>query len=86
MSILNDWNSDKSWILAAGVVIGTAGLKLLTSKEAKKAYVHMAAAGLEVRDYLCDMSGAFRAKVNDIYRKAKELKAQNDAEADVYAE
>ena len=38
-------NSDKSWILAAGVVIGTAGLKLLTSKEAKKSYVHMAAAG-----------------------------------------
>ena len=86
MSMLNDWNSDKSWILAAGVVIGTAGLKLLTTKEAKKAYVHMAAAGLEVRDYLFDKSSAFRAEVNDIYQKAKELKAQNDAEADVFAE
>lgn len=37
-------------IFAGGVLFGTAGLKLLTSRDAKKAYTHAAAAALRMKE------------------------------------
>ena len=33
-----------------GTLFGSAGVKLLTSKDAKKAYTHITAAGLRMKD------------------------------------
>ena len=35
---------------AGGTLFGSVGIKLLTSKDAKKAYVHATAAGLRAKD------------------------------------
>ena len=35
---------------AGGALFGSFGVKLLSSKDAKKAYVHMTAAGLRMKD------------------------------------
>ena len=35
---------------AGGVLFGSAGVKLLTSKDARKAYTHITAAGLRMKD------------------------------------
>ena len=35
---------------ACGAVFGSCGVKLLSRKDAKKAYVHMTAAGLRMKD------------------------------------
>ena len=37
-------------MFAAGVLFGTAGIKLLSSKDAKKAYTHTTAAVLRAKD------------------------------------
>ena len=38
----------------SGVLFGTAGIKLLSSRDAKKAYVHTAAAALRVKECVMD--------------------------------
>ena len=40
----------KTGIFAAGVLFGTAGIKLLTSRDAKKVYSHGTAAVLRAKD------------------------------------
>ena len=37
-------------LFAAGTLFGSAGFKLLSSKDAKKAYTHITAAGLRMKD------------------------------------
>lgn len=37
-------------LFAAGLLFGTAGIKLLTSKDAKKLYTHTTAAVLRAKD------------------------------------
>ena len=37
-------------LFAAGLLFGTAGLKILTSKDAKKVYAHTTAAALRAKD------------------------------------
>ncbi len=62
---------DKIGLFAGGVLFGTAGLKILTSKDAKKAYTHTVAAVLRAKE--CIMSVATNAKENaeDILEDAK---------------
>ena len=40
----------KLGIFAGGVLFGTAGIKILSSKDAKKAYTHTTAAVLRAKD------------------------------------
>lgn len=43
-------------LFAAGLLFGTAGLKILTSKDAKKVYAHTTAAALRARTASCTPS------------------------------
>ena len=63
---------------AGGALFGSFGLKLLTSQDAKKAYVQMAAAGLRMKD--CVMGTVTAAQENgaDILASARDL---NEARA-----
>lgn len=47
---MNGSHLKKLGIFAGGVLFGTAGLKVLGSKDAKKLYVNCLAAGLRARD------------------------------------
>ena len=43
----------KLGLFAAGVLFGTAGIKLLGSKDAKKVYAHTTAAALRAKECCC---------------------------------
>ena len=60
---------------AGGVLFGTAGVKALGSKDAKKAYAHTAAFGLRVKD-----------SVMKAVTEAKEINEKKAAEAQEKAE
>lgn len=66
----------KLGIFAGGVLFGTAGIKILSSKDAKKAYTHTTAAVLRAKD--CVMSTAINIKENaeDILADAKDINDQ----------
>ena len=71
-------------MFAAGVLFGTAGIKLLSSKDAKKAYTHITAAVLRAKDSVMKTVTTARENVEDIYSDAKainEQRAEDEAAA-----
>ena len=71
-------------MFAAGVSFGTAGIKLLSSKDAKKAYTHTTAAVLRAKDSVMKTVTTARENVEDIYSDAKainEQRAEDEAAA-----
>lgn len=58
---------------AGGVIFGSVGLKLLTSKDAKTAYVHVAAAGLRAKDFVMETVTTVQENAADILASAKDL-------------
>ena len=66
-------NWKKFGAFAGGVLFGTAGLKILSSKDAKKVYTHTTAAVLRAKE--CVMTTATNIKENaeDILSDAKEI-------------
>ena len=71
-------NWKKAALFAGGTLFGSAGIKLLTSKDAKKAYTNVTAAVLRMKD--CVMETATRVQENcgDILADAKDI---NEARA-----
>lgn len=61
----------KVGLFAAGVLFGTAGIKVLSSKDAKKAYAHITAAALRAKDSVMTTVTAVRESADDIYAEAK---------------
>ena len=51
----------KTGIFAAGVLFGTAGIKLLSSKDAKKFYTNCTAASRSAHQRIHDEDGDFRS-------------------------
>lgn len=49
LNIINKIDAKKTGIFAAGVLFGTAGIKVLSSKDAKKVYTHCTAAVLRAK-------------------------------------
>ena len=71
---------------AGGALFGSAGVKLLTSKDAKKAYTHITAAGLRVKDSVMGTVTGLQENAADILASAKEINeahAAQEAEAQV---
>ena len=64
---------------AAGVLFGTAGLKILGSRDAKKVYAHATAAALRAKDCVMSAITAVRENADDVYADAKAI---NDARAE----
>ena len=71
-------------MFAAGVLFGTAGIKPLSSKDAKKVYTHTTAAVLRAKDSVMETVTAVRENAEDIYADAKAInqqRAQQEADA-----
>ena len=60
----------KTGIFAAGVLFGTAGIKLLTSRDAKKVYSHGTAAVLRAKDCIMKTVTNVQENASDIYAEA----------------
>ena len=69
-------------LFAAGVLFGTAGLKLLSSKEAKSVYAHTTAAVLRAKDCVMQTVTTIREGADDIYADAKAINDHRAAEAE----
>ena len=63
-------------LFAAGVLFGTAGMKLLGSKDAKRAYAQTTAAALRAKDSVMTAVTAVREGADDVYAEAKAINAQ----------
>ena len=71
-------------LFAAGVLFGTVGVKLLSSKDAKKFYAHTTAAALRAKESVMTTATAVRESADDIYAEAKAIndqRAQAEGEA-----
>lgn len=74
----------KFGLFGAGVLLGTAGIKVLSSKDAKKVYTHTTAAVLRAKDSVMETVTAVRENAEDIYADAKAInqqRAQQEADA-----
>ena len=60
-------------LFAAGVLFGTAGLKILGSKDAKKVYAHTTAAVIRAKDCVMKAATAVREGAEDVYADAKDI-------------
>ena len=74
----------KLGLFAAGVLFGTAGIKVLGSKDAKKVYAHTTAAALRAKGGVMKTVTAVREGAEDVYADAKainECRAEAEAAA-----
>ena len=71
----------KFGLFAAGVLFGTAGIKMLSSKDAKKVYTHTTAAVLRAKDSVMETVTTVRESAEDIYADAKAINEQRAEEA-----
>lgn len=75
----------KTGIFAAGVLFGTAGVKILSSKDAKKVYTHCTAAVLRAKESVMKTAAVVQENAEDIYAEAQlinEERAAKEAEFD----
>lgn len=70
----------KIGLFAGGVLFGTAGIKALSSKDAKKAYTQTTAAALRVKDSVMNTVTAVRENADDIYTGAQAINEQRAGE------
>ena len=72
---------------AGGALFGSVGLKLLTSRDAKKVYTHLTAAGLRAQKSVMETVTAVQEEAADILAAAKDANAEREAkEAEVEVE
>ena len=70
----------KTGIFAAGVAFGTAGIKILSSKDAKKVYTDCTAAVLRAKKCVMDTAATIQENAEDIYAEAQQINAKREAE------
>lgn len=73
-------NWTKLGIFASGVLFGTAGVKVLTSKDAKKAYTQTTAAVLRAKECVMTAATNMREGAEDILADAKAINEQRAEE------
>ncbi len=73
-------NWRKVGIFAGGMVLGIVGIKLLSSRDAKKVYTHCTAAALRAKDYIVDQATVLQENCADIYEEAKKINEDRAAE------
>ena len=75
-------NMGKLGLFAGGVLFGTAGLKILTSRDAKKIYTQTTAAVLRAKESVMTTATAIKEGASDILADAKDVNEQRAVEAE----
>ena len=76
-------DAKKIGLFLGGVLFGTAGIKILSSKDAKKAYVQCTAAALRAKDSVMKTVTTVQENAGDVLAEAKQInedRAAKDAE------
>lgn len=80
LDVLKKLNGKMTGIFAAGVLFGTAGIKILASKDAKKVYTNCTAAALRAKDCVMNTVTRIQENAEDIYAEAQQINAERAAE------
>ena len=78
-----DWK--KTGIFAAGVLFGTAGIKALSSDDAKNVYTNCTAAVLRAKSCVMKTAAVIQENAEDIYAGAKQINEERAAKAEAAA-
>lgn len=73
----------KTGIFAAGVLFGTAGIKILSSQDAKKVYTNCTAAVLRAKKCVMKTATTIQENAGDIYAEAKAINDEREVAEEV---
>ena len=79
---LDKINWKKVGTFAGGVLFGTAGIKILSSKDAKKVYTQCTAAVLRAKDCVMKTTNTIQENCSDIYADAVNVNEERAAAAE----
>lgn len=85
-NIFKKIDGKKTGIFAAGVLFGTAGIKLLSGRDAKKVYTKCTAAVLRAKDCIMKTVTNIQENAEDIYAEAKQINETRAEEEKEYAD
>lgn len=80
LECLKKINAKGTGIFAAGVLFGTAGIKILASKDAKKLYTSCTAAVLRAKDCVMKTAAVIQENAEDIYAEAQQINEDRAAQ------
>ena len=83
MKLLKKINGKHTGLFAAGLLLGTAGVKILSSKDAKNVYTKCTAAVLRAKESVMKTVTTVQENAGDIYAEAQQIneeRAAKDAE------
>ena len=75
-----DWK--KLGIFAGGVLMGSYGIRILSGRDARKAYTHTTAAVLRMKDTVMKDVTTIRENAEDIVAAAKDINEERQREYD----
>ena len=79
--MFSDSTLKKIGCFVGGVVFGTAGVKLLSSKDAKKVYTNCTAAVLRAKYCVMKTATTVQENAEDIYAEAQQINEERAAQA-----
>ena len=79
MDLLRKIDFKKTGLFAAGVLFGTAGIKILGSKDARKVYTQCTAAVLRAKECVLKTATCIQENAEDIYAEAKQINEDRGA-------
>ena len=81
-NVLKKIDGVKTGLFAAGVLFGTAGIKVLASDDAKKLYANCTAAVLRAKKRVMKTATNIQENAGDIYAEAKAINEEREAAAE----
>lgn len=79
MNIFEKVVCSKAGYLVGGVLVGTVGKAILSSKDAKKLYTYCTAAALRGKDSIMETGTALKENCEDIYADAMDMNCERYA-------
>lgn len=87
LDFIKKMNVKHTGVFAAGILFGTAGIKVLASKDAKKVYTNCTAAVLRAKECIMKTATNIQENAEDIYAEAQQINEERAVkEAEFYNE
>lgn len=83
---MNIFKMKRIGIFAGGILFGTAGVKVLSSKDAKKVYTNCTAAVLRAKECVMKTATTVQENAEDILEEAKQINEERAGQEVVQAE
>ncbi len=77
---MNIWKRKGLGLFVGGVLFGTAGIKILSSRDARKVYTSCTAAVLRAKDCVMKTVTAVQENAEDILAEAKQINEDREAQ------